>query len=580
MTIKDDIKKKLNKIKEQINRKDFSEKENKKYKESMISINKHYHKGEYDKVDKILDKLENDILIRQTSADSATVTFQVDMSGVSGCTDDQSCNYNALANTDDGSCDYSCIGCMDNNATNYDLTATQEYDGSCIVCDYPDTYIFTVEIHNLNDNNNNKFYINSYDGEIQISKTIKNTDFEINGVGYHLYCLPLGCYRFISNNNEVSYKITDLFGTVYLDQTGSIPNNFTYSNSIDIDFGLLVLCDISGCTESQCFNYNISATINDGSCICVGCTNSAACNYDSNANFDDGSCEFSSCNIDGCTNSVACNYDSNANVDDNSCEFVTCTGCTVSAACNYDSNANVDDGSCEFDSCGCIDTTACNYDSNANFDDGSCEFYSCAGCTDPSALNYNEAATIEDGGCCYSNLITITSNGFDIEIMDLNNNEVLFHSQYLYENSSQYLYENSYCLASGCYKLNPSINATINNNFWSIEGIFSGKITGGENDIEPIYISVGGNNCIYGCTIQCACNYNSEASIYDGTCEYGSCSGCTYSNATNYDESAGNDDGSCEFQLANPCPADINGDGSVTTADLLQFLGAFGTICD
>lgn len=34
----------------------------------MISINKHYHKGEYDKVNKILDKLENDILIRQTSA--------------------------------------------------------------------------------------------------------------------------------------------------------------------------------------------------------------------------------------------------------------------------------------------------------------------------------------------------------------------------------------------------------------------------------------------------------------------------------------------------------------------------------
>ena len=658
MTIKDDIKKKLNKIKEQINRKDFSEKENKKYKESMISINKHYHKGEYDKVDKILDKLKNvfqtcglffsgyaegssnnkfleiynptdaDIsldgyaypsvsnapsipgvyeywntfdegaviaagdvyVIAHGSADPAILAEAdefhtylsngddgyalvegdessyviIDMIGtwdadpgsgwevagvangttnhslirksdvtsgnggdwaasagtdaddsewivldqndwtglgshdftgscVSGCTDDQSCNYDPNANIDDDSCDYSCIGCKDKTATNYDPTASQE--GFCIYCE-PETYAFTVEIHNYNGNNDDKFYINSYDGEIQISKTIKNTDFEINGVGYHLYCLPLGCYRFISTTNEVSYIISDQFGTEYLDQTRSITNNFTYSNSIDIDFGLLINCGISGCTDPSYLNYNISATI-----------------------------------------------------DDNSCIYYVYVGCTNSAACNYDSNANLDDGSCEYNSC--------------------------AGCTDSSAPNYNEAATIEDGECCYGNYITITSNGFDIEIMDLNNNEVLFRSQYLYENS--------YCLASGCYKLNPSINATnatINNNFWSIEGIFSGKITGGENDIEPIYISVGGNNCIYGCTIQCACNYNSEASIYDGTCEYGSCSGCTYQDATNYDESAGNDDGSCEFQLANPCPTDINGDGSVNVADLLQFLGAFGTICE
>ena len=39
------------------------------------------------------------------------------------------------------------------------------------------------------------------------------------------------------------------------------------------------------------------------------------------------------------------------------------------------------------------------------------------------------------------------------------------------------------------------------------------------------------------------------------------------------------DDGSCTFDIANPCPADLNGDGSITTGDLLIFLGAFGTIC-
>ena len=46
------IKQRLNKI-----RKKFSKEQNKEYKQSMISINKHFHKREYDEVDKILDKL-------------------------------------------------------------------------------------------------------------------------------------------------------------------------------------------------------------------------------------------------------------------------------------------------------------------------------------------------------------------------------------------------------------------------------------------------------------------------------------------------------------------------------------------
>ena len=53
MNIKEIIKQKLDKIREKINYKD----KNEEYKQSMISINKHFHKREYDEVDKILDKL-------------------------------------------------------------------------------------------------------------------------------------------------------------------------------------------------------------------------------------------------------------------------------------------------------------------------------------------------------------------------------------------------------------------------------------------------------------------------------------------------------------------------------------------
>lgn len=53
--------------------------------------------------------------------------------------------------------------------------------------------------------------------------------------------------------------------------------------------------------------------------------------------------------------------------------------------------------------------------------------------------------------------------------------------------------------------------------------------------------------------------------------------GCTYTDATNYNATAAVDDGSCLF--VNSCPADINYDNTVNSADLLTFLGAYGLDC-
>jgi hypothetical protein len=49
----------------------------------------------------------------------------------------------------------------------------------------------------------------------------------------------------------------------------------------------------------------------------------------------------------------------------------------------------------------------------------------------------------------------------------------------------------------------------------------------------------------------------------------------------NYDAAAILDDGSCEMSSgANPCPTDLNGDGTTSVSDLLMLLGAFSTPCE
>ena len=66
-----------------------------------------------------------------------------------------------------------------------------------------------------------------------------------------------------------------------------------------------------------------------------------------------------------------------------------------------------------------------------------------------------------------------------------------------------------------------------------------------------------------------------------GSQAFGLCaSGCTYSDAQNYSDTAVIDDGSCEFALAADCPADLDGNGAISTSDLLVFLQDFGTFCD
>jgi len=84
---------------------------------------------------------------------------------------------------------------------------------------------------------------------------------------------------------------------------------------------------------------------------------------------------------------------------------------------------------------------------------------------------------------------------------------------------------------------------------------------------------------LYGCTYLDASNYNPNATSDDGSCVYEE---CVYQDL---DEDGYDDDSYTAGEASvecpeDDCPSDLNNDGSISTADLLIFLGDFATICE
>ena len=166
-----------------------------------------------------------------------------------------------------------------------------------------------------------------------------------------------------------------------------------------------------GCTYSDALNYNVTAAIDDGSCIypeptipILGCMYQQALNYNPSATEDDGSCRYPVVEepVPGCTYSDAYNYDMNATEDDGTCVY------------DRDGDGIIDD----FEELGCTDVNANNYNSSSTDNDGSCDYdqdddgvYDWAesgGCVDTNATNYDAGATESNQTMCdYPYILTL-----------------------------------------------------------------------------------------------------------------------------------------------------------------------------
>ena len=288
----------------------------------------------------------------------------------------------------------------------------------------------------------------------------------------------------------------------------------------------------------------------------AGCNDPLACNYDETAE-GDADCvfpaEFYDC--DGCINDTD---------GDGVCDELEVLGCTDNTACNFNINATEDDGSCQsLDACGvcggdnsscsgCTNPAADNYDPTALFDDGSCVI---SGCTNPAADNYNPDATNDDGSCIISGCTNPAADNYDPAA---NNDD-------------------GSCIISGC--TNPdadNYDPAANNDDGSC--IISGCTNPNAENYDPAANNDDGSCVATGCTYPGADNYDAVNTAEDGSCIF---SGCTDATAENYIPYANNDDGSCVFEPCSggACPFDSNGDGEIGSADLLDFLVAFGQAC-
>ncbi len=228
---------------------------------------------------------------------------------------------------------------------------------------------------------------------------------------------------------------------------------------------------------------------------------------------------------------------------------------------------------------GCTDTISSNYDSTATLNDGSCIYV--FGCTDGAAENYNPWANVDDGSCVAG--VTCNPGQVLIEVSILLDNwpsETYWEitdtlGNILYSVPSEtydYTQVGQTVNTNVCIPANDSIIFTINDTYG--DGIGGGSVVGscvvtnldckdtifvlspanfGFTSSSDTYASDVCNNdtTIYGCTTPSYVEYDSLATVDDGSCLNLVTYGCTDPTAFNYDPTAD------VMLLTSPCTYDL-----------------------
>ena len=223
---------------------------------------------------------------------------------------------------------------------------------------------------------------------------------------------------------------------------------------------------------------------------------------------------------------------------------VVVMGCTVPVACNYDPDANANDGSCDFLSCqGCTDMCACNYEESNTIEDGSCEYDSCGalfGYTVVAACNYDPCATTNDGSCDFFSCIVFGCN--NPAACNIDHGHVQRWLLRFRKLHSSRLYAEDAC--------NYDREAELNDGTCEFTSC-AGCTDECASNYDATATIDNGCDPVLGCTNSEACNFDSCADTNDGSCDFLSCQvvGCLDLSACNYNEDATISDGSCQYAI-------------------------------
>ena len=415
-------------------------------------------------------------------------------------------------------------GCMDVWASNYNPEANSDNDGQepCeYICNEPNES-FTITCNG-----------GSFQGEVGWSiQTINGFEiisggapFDSNEFNEYGICLEPGCYQVV---------MTDTWGDGWNGNNLEIGDNLEFT----IDFGTdaTSLFEIG---EGGCGDY-------------IGCMDSTASNYNENALQDDGSCEYDCSSFTDDNNlpyeSVEINVGGGSFQGEVGWSIVDIEGTVL-----FSGGAPYNDVTCLPIGCYTVEMTdsfgdgwegnvmtlqtgsgftwtfevtegASSSDTFATGDPTACGIY--FGCMDPEADNYNTINNVNDGSCEYScvdggTAVTIECNGgtwqgeISWTIYDADGSIVV--------NGGAPYYDEGTCLVDGCYTIEmvDSFGDGWNGNDLTI--------TGENIDIEVTAEFYGGsaafgindNNCVTeGCIDDTAENYNPDANMDDGSCEY------------------------------------------------------------
>lgn len=467
------------------------------------------------------------------SEDSAaeSVTFSLDNSCPNpGCTDSGALNYNPEANEDDGSC---------------------EYPEPC-----DDTTVFIHLYDSFGDGWNG--------GSLTLSDDAGNEvgtySMETGDAALYTECLGDGCYVLTGTAGafamESTYELT-VDGVVIAAGTLPAAETFTVGDGE---------CSVVfGCTDADACNYDADATNDNDTCTYPGCLDPNAINFDWNAGCE-GECEY--CAEGGVVASVyICTFANGGEVE---MEILDDEGNVVFSSPDLGDVAIYSEDVCLLEGvCYTVVmsnntatgwyggyywvTTPSGYQASTGAlgdDETSATLTfsldnSCpeAGCTDADALNYNPNATEDDGSCIYPEPCDDTNvivnmydsfgdgwNGGSYTITDADGNLVAEgdldsagetgSGDGIVTDGLSFGYD-VLCLGDGCYTMSVVGDIFADEISWDVMVAGVEVISGGADESAEFGINTEGCGPVLGCTDPIALNYDADAEVNDGSCEYG-----------------------------------------------------------